>query len=213
MLAWRQLWRRFHIRLQGGEGTALPAVRLHLFHLLQTVSTNSVDIDVGVPARGLHGEAYRGHVLWDELFVFPFRRTHGVDAAGLARARIVASGGLDEHGVAALVAQGAPIDAYGIGTKMGVSADAPSRVRTAAGAGHARWAPGRVGRSRRGGPGGAWPVRRRPGLVACRGPPAGLAAAADRRSDRSPRRAPGAGGAAVGARVNQGVGLTRQVPG
>jgi trehalose/maltose hydrolase-like predicted phosphorylase len=71
VLAWRQMWQRFHISLQGGESAALPAVRLHLFHLLQTVSENSVDIDVGVPARGLHGEAYRGHVLWDELFVFP----------------------------------------------------------------------------------------------------------------------------------------------
>ena len=46
-------------------------MRLHLFHLLQTVSPNSVDLDVGVPARGLHGEAYRGHVFWDELFVLP----------------------------------------------------------------------------------------------------------------------------------------------
>ena len=31
-----------------------------------------VGLDVGIPARGLHGEAYRGHVFWDELFVFPF---------------------------------------------------------------------------------------------------------------------------------------------
>jgi trehalose 6-phosphate phosphatase len=71
VLVWRHLWQRFHFSMQGGESRALPAVRLHLFHLLQTVSANSVDIDVGVPARGLHGEAYRGHVLWDELFVFP----------------------------------------------------------------------------------------------------------------------------------------------
>ena len=71
VLAWRQLWRRFHIRLDAAEGRALPAVRLHLFHLLQTLSENTVDMDVGVPARGLHGEAYRGHVLWDELFVLP----------------------------------------------------------------------------------------------------------------------------------------------
>ncbi|WP_433087048.1 nicotinate phosphoribosyltransferase [Dactylosporangium sp. CA-052675] len=49
-----------------------------------------------------------------------------LDAAGLHKASIVASGGLDEHAVAALVARGAPIDAYGIGTRMGVSADAPS---------------------------------------------------------------------------------------
>jgi trehalose/maltose hydrolase-like predicted phosphorylase len=27
---------------------------------------------VGVPARGWHGEAYRGHIFWDELFIFPF---------------------------------------------------------------------------------------------------------------------------------------------
>ena len=47
-------------------------VHLHLFHLLQTVSNNSVGLDVGVPARGLHGEAYRGHVFWDEVFILPF---------------------------------------------------------------------------------------------------------------------------------------------
>jgi alpha,alpha-trehalase len=35
------------------------------------VSTNTIDLDVGVPARGLHGEAYRGHIFWDELFIFP----------------------------------------------------------------------------------------------------------------------------------------------
>src|SRR5690606_15967761 len=49
-----------------------------------------------------------------------------LDAAGLARAQIVASGALDEYTVADLVARRAPIDAYGVGTKMGVSADAPS---------------------------------------------------------------------------------------
>ncbi len=46
--------------------------RLHIFHLLQTVSPNTIGLDVGVPARGLHGEAYRGHIFWDELFIFPF---------------------------------------------------------------------------------------------------------------------------------------------
>ncbi len=48
-----------------------------------------------------------------------------LDEAGLADARIFASGSLDEYEIAALVAAGAPIDAYGVGTKMGVSADAP----------------------------------------------------------------------------------------
>ena len=48
-----------------------------------------------------------------------------LDEAGLGDARIFASGGLDEYAIAGLVAQQAPIDAYGVGTKMGVSADAP----------------------------------------------------------------------------------------
>ncbi|MGC9665172.1 nicotinate phosphoribosyltransferase [Planosporangium sp. 12N6] len=48
-----------------------------------------------------------------------------LDEAGLTDARVVASGGLDEYAIADLVAAGAPIDAYGVGTKMGVSADAP----------------------------------------------------------------------------------------
>lgn len=55
------------------------------------------------------------------------RRTRSIlDAAGLTDTRIMASGGLDEFALADLTAGGAPIDAYGIGTRMGVSADAPS---------------------------------------------------------------------------------------
>nr|BFD81800.1 nicotinate phosphoribosyltransferase [Streptomyces sp. Xyl84] len=48
-----------------------------------------------------------------------------LDAAGLGEVRIVASGGLDEYGVDALVRSGAPIDAYAVGTRVGTSADAP----------------------------------------------------------------------------------------
>jgi alpha,alpha-trehalase len=69
-LAWHQLWQRFDIRIEGSERSQMT-LRLHIFHLLQTVSTNTIDLDVGVPARGLHGEAYRGHIFWDELFIFP----------------------------------------------------------------------------------------------------------------------------------------------
>jgi nicotinate phosphoribosyltransferase len=48
-----------------------------------------------------------------------------LDDAGLPGARIFASGGLDEHEVSELVRAGAPVDAFGIGTQLGVSADAP----------------------------------------------------------------------------------------
>jgi nicotinate phosphoribosyltransferase len=48
-----------------------------------------------------------------------------LDAAGLERVKIFASGGLDDDEVARLVANGAPIDGFGVGTAMGVSEDAP----------------------------------------------------------------------------------------
>jgi nicotinate phosphoribosyltransferase len=51
------------------------------------------------------------------------RRT--LDDLGLGFVRIFASGGLDEFSIERLVASGAPIDAFGVGTRMGVSADAP----------------------------------------------------------------------------------------
>jgi alpha,alpha-trehalase len=70
VLAWDELWRRCDLPLSGQPEAEL-ALRLHVFHLLQTVSLNSVGLDCGVPARGLHGEAYRGHIFWDELFIFP----------------------------------------------------------------------------------------------------------------------------------------------
>ncbi len=69
-LAWAHLWERFNIGMARDADT-LRLVRLHQLHLLQTLSPHTADLDVGVPARGLHGEAYRGHVFWDELFVFP----------------------------------------------------------------------------------------------------------------------------------------------
>ncbi|HME46582.1 trehalose-phosphatase [Mycobacterium sp.] len=68
--SWSQLWERLSIELEG-HADELRILRLHLLHLLQTVSYNSADLDGGAPARGLHGEAYRGHIFWDDLFIFP----------------------------------------------------------------------------------------------------------------------------------------------
>lgn len=47
-----------------------------------------------------------------------------LDAAGLAHLKILASGGLDEHRLARLVASGAPIDGFGVGTSLATSSDA-----------------------------------------------------------------------------------------
>jgi nicotinate phosphoribosyltransferase len=48
-----------------------------------------------------------------------------LDEAGLASTTVIASGALDEFAVERAVAAGARIDSYGVGTRMGVSADAP----------------------------------------------------------------------------------------
>lgn len=69
--AWKFLWNRADMPIDCGESRTQLVLRLHLFHLLQTVSYHSIDLDVGVPSRGLHGEAYRGHIFWDELYIFP----------------------------------------------------------------------------------------------------------------------------------------------
>jgi trehalose/maltose hydrolase-like predicted phosphorylase len=76
--AWARLWRRFGIGIEqhGGNGTTRMTLHLHILHLLQTTSMHSIDLDAGVPARGWHGEAYRGHVFWDELFIFPLLNFH-----------------------------------------------------------------------------------------------------------------------------------------
>jgi alpha,alpha-trehalase len=75
-LSWKHLWRRFDIEYQEKappkkDRTGM-ILHLYTFHLLQSVSMNTMDLDVGVPSRGWHGEAYRGHIFWDELFIFPF---------------------------------------------------------------------------------------------------------------------------------------------
>jgi alpha,alpha-trehalase len=75
--AWSHLWGECGIAIDTkADHDIIMKLRLHIFHLLQTVSYQSVDQDVGVPARGWHGEAYRGHIFWDEIFILPFINFH-----------------------------------------------------------------------------------------------------------------------------------------
>ncbi|MBV9101316.1 MAG: nicotinate phosphoribosyltransferase [Candidatus Dormibacteraeota bacterium] len=48
------------------------------------------------------------------------------DAAGMPGVRILASGDLDEHRITELLDAGAPVDAFGVGTMLGTSYDAPA---------------------------------------------------------------------------------------
>jgi beta-phosphoglucomutase-like phosphatase (HAD superfamily) len=70
--AWASAWNRFDIELDSANEWTETVLHMHIFHLLQTVSLHTEHLDAGVPARGWNGEAYRGHIFWDEMFVFPF---------------------------------------------------------------------------------------------------------------------------------------------
>lgn len=73
---WRRLWHRFdvqlHPRKRSFELNMPMLLRLNMLHLLQAASARSVGLDIGVPARAWTGEAYQGHIFWDEIFIFPF---------------------------------------------------------------------------------------------------------------------------------------------
>lgn len=69
--AWNELWEVCDVRLPC-EPRAQLLLRLHIAHVVQVCSRHTARHDAGVPARGLNGEAYRGHVFWDELYVYPF---------------------------------------------------------------------------------------------------------------------------------------------
>ena len=81
--AWGRLWER--CRLDAGPDALGDALRLHAFHLLQTVSPHTAALDAGLPARGWQ-EAYFGQVFWDQAFAFPFI---AMRLPGLARALLL----------------------------------------------------------------------------------------------------------------------------
>jgi beta-phosphoglucomutase family hydrolase len=74
--AWERLWGHFEIELEADDRHTQLVLNLHILHLVQTISPHTGLVDAGVGARGLHGEGYRGHVFWDELFVMPVITPH-----------------------------------------------------------------------------------------------------------------------------------------
>jgi beta-phosphoglucomutase family hydrolase len=78
--AWKKIWDKADIFI-GGDRLAQKLVRLHIYHLMCTTSHHTINIDCGIPARGLTGEAYRGHIFWDEMYILPFYFLHFPDIA------------------------------------------------------------------------------------------------------------------------------------
>ncbi len=78
--AWKSMWQEADVEIFGDRYSQM-LLRLHIYHLLVTTSPHHKQLDAGIPARGLHGEAYRGHIFWDELYVLPFFITHFPETA------------------------------------------------------------------------------------------------------------------------------------
>jgi HAD superfamily hydrolase (TIGR01509 family) len=78
--AWQEIWEKTDIYIEG-DRLAQKLLRLHIYHMMVSISPHNAGIDVGIPARGLHGEAYRGHIFWDEIYILPYYYMHFPDAA------------------------------------------------------------------------------------------------------------------------------------
>ncbi|MFE7311590.1 nicotinate phosphoribosyltransferase [Streptomyces sp. NPDC057555] len=111
------------------EAAFTAFARCHPGPVTFLVDTYDTESGVAVAARVLRAldRADGSAVRLDsgDLQELAFRARAILDAAGLPQVRIVASGGLDEFAVHDLVSAGAPIDVYAVGTRVGVSADAP----------------------------------------------------------------------------------------
>lgn len=69
--AWQKILDAVNIRVSG-DRRSQKLLRLNTWHMLVSMSPHNETLDAGITARGLHGEAYRGHVFWDEIFVIPW---------------------------------------------------------------------------------------------------------------------------------------------
>lgn len=79
--SWQELWQKMDIKIEG-DMMAEKLLHFHAYHLMVSASPLSAkDIDASIAARGLHGEAYRGHIFWDELFIIPFYIMHFPETA------------------------------------------------------------------------------------------------------------------------------------
>jgi len=72
---WADIWKKIDVKVEG-DRWAQVLLRLHLYHLMVAASPNNINLDVGITARGLHGEAYRGRVFWDDLYILPLYAMH-----------------------------------------------------------------------------------------------------------------------------------------
>jgi len=105
--------------------TSFPNHSILLIDTYDTVSgaRTAVDIAREMTARGQQLQGVR--IDSGDLAKLALEVRNVFDEAGLPEAKIVGSGGLDEYDLKTFSDAQIPYDSYGVGTKMGVSADAP----------------------------------------------------------------------------------------
>ena len=104
---------------------AFPSRAILLIDTYDTIAAAHKAVQVARELEG-RGERLAGVRLDSGDLVALGQAVRGIlDDAGLGYVQIFASGNLDEFAIERCAAAGAPIDAYGVGTRMNVSADAP----------------------------------------------------------------------------------------
>ena len=69
--AWANVWNKYDISIQSKDSFDILGLRFAIYHLV--VMTPAHDSRMGIGAKGLSGEGYKGHSFWDtEIFIFPF---------------------------------------------------------------------------------------------------------------------------------------------
>ncbi|QOS81150.1 glycoside hydrolase family 65 protein [Paenibacillus sp. JNUCC31] len=69
--AWANTWSTYNIEVDSTSGYDQLAIRFAIYHLV--IMTPAHDNRMGIGAKGLSGEGYKGHSFWDtEIFILPF---------------------------------------------------------------------------------------------------------------------------------------------
>ncbi|MFC9712104.1 glycoside hydrolase family 65 protein [Paenibacillus sp. NPDC056933] len=69
--AWANTWSMYNIEVDSTSGYDQLAIRFAIYHLV--IMTPAHDNRMGIGAKGLSGEGYKGHSFWDtEIFILPF---------------------------------------------------------------------------------------------------------------------------------------------
>ena len=87
---WGKFWQDHDLIVEAPDSQIQSLIRLNIFHLQQAANHYANrQLDASVPARGLTGEGYRGHIFWDEIFFLPYYvRTNPAVAKDLLKYRI-----------------------------------------------------------------------------------------------------------------------------